>query len=326
MKNAILKALKISISELNQEIQDIIYTSNYYFGLNEPCKPYLKYNKEKKKYRKIEPSNEVRCKYCQKPIAQILQQAFERPAYCMSGWKGTNNILNASVHAGKRFTITADIEHYFPNSKTEYVECFWNILGFHGEDLKRLMNLTTFENHLPTGAPTSNILAALIHKSLFDTIYEQMQKKGITFTTYVDDITLSSDNHIANGVIKYIGKVITPHGLHLKSSKIKRFGYKGAIITGIKTTQCGKLQIPYKHSHKVIKMLENKSVENMNEEELRKLIGKIGYIQQINPDGTIKSKKRTVDRKKQCKSHFYATKRKAFKRLNEITKMKGTIK
>ena len=67
-------------------------------------------------------------------------------------------------------------------------------------------------------------------------------------------------------------------------------------------------------------MLNRKSIENMDEGELRKLIGKIGYIQQINPDGTIKSKRLTADKKTQCRPYFYVTKRKAFKRLNEITK------
>lgn len=323
MENEILNVLKVNISELRREILGIIYTSDYLFGLNKPFNPYWKYNKEKNKFRKIEPPDEIRCKYIQKPLAQILQKAFARPVYCMSGWSGTNNVINAYIHAGKKFTITADIKYYFPKTKAEYAEIFWKSLGFNGEDLDRLMNLTTFEGHLPTGAPTSNILAALIHKPLFDAIYEQMLKQGIAFTTYVDDITLSSDKHIQNGVIKYIGKVLKTHGLCLKSSKIKRFGYRGAIITGIKTTQAGKLQMPFKQGHKVIKMLKAKSIENMNEKELQKLIGKIGYIQQINPDGTIKSKNSTAEKRKQNRPYFYVTKRKAIKRLNEVIETKG---
>lgn len=304
--------------ELKNQIQVIIHKPEYAVAIKEPYDVRFEYNKEKKKVRKIEEPNDV-LKFLQKNIAAILQKYIERPVYCTSGWKGTNNILNASIHAGKRFTITLDIAHYFPNSKAKYVEKFWQNLGFSGEDLDRLMKLTTFDGHLPTGAPTSNILAALIHKPLFDVIYEKMQKQGIAFTTYVDDITLSSDNPIPNGVIKYVGSVLKTHGLHLKASKIKRFGYKGAFITGVKTTQGGKLQMPFKQGHKVIKMLQAKNIDDMNETELRELIGKIGYIQQINPDGTIKSKSTTADKTRQNRPYFYVTKRKAFKRLNQLT-------
>lgn len=307
-------------NNLMTEIQKIIQNPEYEKAIKETYEIKHKFNKDKNKLRKLEIPNDTLKEKFQRPITLALQTNIERPPYCMSAWKGTNNILNAFIHAGKRFTITADIESYFPNSKAIYVEAFWKELGFHGEDLQRLMNLTTFEGHLPTGAPTSNILAALIHKSLFDDIYLKMSEKGITFTTYVDDFTFSSINHMPNEIIKYTGSVLETHGLRLKSSKIKRFGYKGAIITGIKTTQCGKLKIPFKHSHQVIKMLERKSIEKMNEGELRKLIGKIGYVQQINPDGTIrKSKTSDTDLKNQQRPYFYETKRKAFLRLNEIT-------
>lgn len=305
--------------QLRTEILKIINQPEYDEAIRNPCNIRYIFNKEKNKLRKLEISNDTLKEKFQKPITLILQKQIERPPYCMSGWKGTNNILNSVIHAGKRFTITLDIVHYFPNSKAEYVEKFWKNQGFYGEDLHRLVNLTTFESHLPTGAPTSNILAALIHKPLFDAIYKKMQEQGIAFTTYVDDITLSSNNHIPNGIIKYIGSVLKTHGLRLKASKIKRFGYKGAFITGVKTTQSGKLKMPFRQGHKVIKMLNAKSIEKMNEEELRKLIGKIGYIQQINPDGTIKSKHIAADTKYQHRSYFYVTKQKAFKRLNQIT-------
>lgn len=309
-----------NINQLNTEILKIINQPEYAEAIREPCKIRYLFNKDKNKLRKLEISNDTLKEKFQKPITLTLQKQIERPPYCMSGWKGTNNILNASVHAGKRFTVTLDIADYFPNSKAKFVENFWKNQGFYGDELDRLVNLTTFESHLPTGAPTSNILAALIHKPLFDVIYKKMQEQGITFTTYVDDITLSSNNHIPNGVIKFIGSVLKTHGLRLNASKIKRFGYKGAFVTGVRTTQSGKLQMPFKQGHKVINMLRAKSIEEMTEEELRKLIGKIGYIQQITPSGTIKSKHLATDTKCQHRSYFYETKKKAFKCLNQITK------
>lgn len=317
MENTILNDLKISLPDFQQEVLKIIYTSDYVFGLKEPFTSYMQYIKEKDKYRKIEIPNEIRCKYIQKPLAKLLQDSFERPVYCMGVWQGTNNIQNALIHVGKKFTITLDLVQFFSKTQSKYVKSFWQTMGFHGEDLERLMNLTTYEGHLPTGAPTSNILAALIHKPLFDVIYKKMQKQGIEFTSYVDDLTYSSDNHIPSGVIKYTASVLNTHGLRLNTKKIKRFGYKGAFITGIKTTQSGKLEMPYRQGYKVIKMLKAKSIDEMNVEELQKLIGKIGYIQQINPDGTLKSTSMNKDTKK-YRPYFQTTKIRAIIRLNQI--------
>lgn len=309
-------------STLIAEMQKIIYAPEYEEAIKKPYDIWYKFDKEKGTTRKIEIPNELLKTKFQKQINCILQNSFERPIYCMSGWKGTNNIQNALTHAGKRFTVTADISHYFPNTKEEYIEQFWQNLGFKGEDLDRLIKITTYEGHLPTGASTSNILAALVHKPLYDDIYKEMQRQGISFTIYVDDITLSSDNHISNNVIGYLKQVLKTHCLHLKTSKIKRFGYKGAIITGVITTQAGKLQMPFKKGHKVVKMLIDQSIEEMNESKLLELIGNIAYIQQINPDGTVKAKQTDSNTKKQHLPYFYMTKQIAIQRLKQLRENK----
>lgn len=269
--------------------------------------PYTTYTIAKNgKRRKLEAPNKT-LKDIQKGLNGMFQERFPCPAYCFSGWKGKNNIKNAQMHVGKREVITADISHFFPNSKEDYVKQFYEELGVYGKDLELLLKLTTFKGHLPTGAPTSVTLSTLIHKKLFDTIYNNMQQHGIDFSLYVDDMTLSSNKHIPSNVIPYIKNVLAAHSLHLKSTKIKRFGYKGAHITGIRTTQAGKLQMPYKKGHEIIQMLQEIPVEQMWEPDLSTLIGKINYMQQIYP-------------KDSKNKPFQATKRKAYKRKNEILK------
>lgn len=164
------------------------------------------------------------------------------------------------------------------------------------------MSLTTYNNHLPTGAPTSTILGFLAFQPMFNKIYRKMRNNSISMTVYVDDITLSSNKHIGNWVIPYCKQVIKEYGLWLKNSKIKRFSYKQSWVTGIGINQAGKKLVPFRIDYSVVKMLREKDIEKMNLLELQKLLGKIGYIQQIAPD------------------RFVVTKQNVRKRLKEVMK------
>lgn len=263
---------------------------------------YNPYNKKiKGKFRLIEEPNDE-LKNLQKIIAFELQKNNSCPKYCFCGWKGKNNILNAKAHIGKREVITMDISHYFPNTKEKFVRRYFENCGITGEVLEWLIKATVYKEHLPTGASTSQILATLIHQPLFDIIYNSMKKQEIDFTLYVDDITLSSNTHISNNAIKYIKNVLKTHGLYLKSKKIKRFGYKLAVITGGVNKQCGRTEMPYKQGYEIIKMLKEENISQMSLEKVQKLIAKIGYIQQLHPN------------------RFKTTKQKAIKQLKKLTK------
>lgn len=261
--------------------------------------PYDKWIKGKKRYIE-EPNEEL--KVLQQIIAFELQKKYSCPIYCYSGWRGRNNVLNTKAHLGKREVITMDISHYFPNTKEKFVRKYFENCGITGEVLEWLLKATVYNGHLPTGSPTSPILATLIHQPLFDIIYNSMKKQDINFTLYVDDMTLSSNKHIPNSTIKYIRKVLKTHALFLKSKKIKRFGYKQAIITGCINKQGGITEMPYKQGYEIIKMLKEEDISQMSLEKVRKLIARIGYIQQLHPN------------------RFKATKQKAIKQLKKLTK------
>lgn len=263
---------------------------------------YNLYNKKiKGKFRLIEePCDEL--KKLQQTIAFELQSCNPCPIYCYSCYKGRNNILNAKAHAGQREVITMDISHYFPNTKEKFVRKYFENCGITGEVLEWLIKITVYKGHLPTGSPTSPILATLIHQPLFDIIYNTMKKQDINFTLYVDDMTLSSNKHIPNSTIKYIRKVLKTHALFLKSKKIKRFGYKQAIITGCINKQGGITEMPYKQGYEIIKMLKEEDISQMSLEKVQKLIAKIGYVQQLHPN------------------RFKATKQKAIKQLKKLTR------
>lgn len=274
-----LKLLDVSLEEMQQAIN----------------KGYRRYKTFKNgKFRWIEEPNDE-LKIIQQKLLLYLQNNLECPTYCTAGFKGQNNIKNAEKHRNKREVLTMDISHYFPNTQEKYVrKIFSEFIGVDDNVLNLLVKITTFNGYLPTGAATSTILSCFVHKEIFDNIFKKMKSLDIDMTVYVDDITLSTHKHISNWVISHINNSLQSHGLFLKKSKIKRYGYKHAVVTGVHIAQSGKMSAPFKIGHSAICALCDKDLKQMSLTELRKIIVKISYIQQFNPLKMIKVKKQAI--------------------------------
>lgn len=251
------------------------------------------YVQGKSKKRLIEEPNVI-LKLLLKDLKEILLEICNCPKYNMC-WIGGNNYLNAQAHAGQHAYATTDISSFFTNSKTCYVRKFFkDKLNISGEALDILEQMCTFRGHIPTGAPTSSILAFLAHKDLFDEIAQHMDKKGITFTLYVDDITLSAKHGITGDEIKFIKSVLKRHKLEIKPEKTKFYSYKKAMITGFYLAQSGKISVPDSVGHKVVSLLREKPLEDMNKKELRRLIGLINYCQTADKRSFSTTKKNAI--------------------------------
>ena len=262
------------------------------------------YVQGKTKKRLIEEPNAI-LKLLLKNLKEILFDTFDCPEYNKC-WLGGNNYINAQAHARQHAFVTTDISSFFTNSKACYVRKFFKEkLKISGEALDILVQMCTYRGHIPTGAPTSSILAFLAHKDLFDEIAQHMEEKDITFTLYVDDITLSAKHGILGKKIKFIKSVLKKHKLEIKPEKTKFFSFKKAMITGFYLAQGGKISVPDSVGYKVVSLLREKKLEDMNKKELRRVIGLINYCQTAN------------------KRSFSATKRNAIKALKRLDKKKG---
>ena len=181
-KKKLAELLRLSISEIKSIKNNI--KNNYYI------KTIQDKNSEKK--RKCEcPTGQL--KYIHKRLFTLLIR-IEPPAYLQSGIKGRSYITNAEKHLNATRLITMDIEKFFPSTK------FWHVYGFFNDILKcspdvahALTVLTTYDNHIPTGSPISQILAFYSHYGMFNAIDDFATSENLTFTCYVDDITLSGN-------------------------------------------------------------------------------------------------------------------------------------
>ena len=74
-----------------------------------------------------------------------------------------------------------------------------------------LTNLCTFDNHVPTGSPVSQLLAYYAAKPLFDELALLGKDEGVRMTCYVDDLTFSGPT-VRPAFLWKVKQVVHRHG------------------------------------------------------------------------------------------------------------------
>ena len=236
----------------------------------------FEYHDDKKIYRKFYSSEilgdshrlvEAPCKKLKHIQRRIVDSLLELdfPDYLLSV-KRHSFIDNAIVHSNARnFIIKIDISKFFPNTARDKVYKFWKRDMKMSSSVASLMtNLTTVttgvasepikkfytdngiicENHLPTGAPSSSILAYLVNEKMFDEIQQIVKQNNGIMTVYVDDITISMCNSPTDVFIS-VRKIIFSNGYRIsnKKSSIKTI-HNTVEITGLVHTRNGQTRLP----------------------------------------------------------------------------------
>lgn len=115
------------------------------------------------------------------------------PDYLTGSLKGKDAIKNASLHAGAKIVICEDIKDFFPSVTADAVYSIWQgFFNFAPEVARLLTSLCTKDGSLPQGAIASSYLANLVFWEQEWRLYEDLKGRGITYSRYVDDVTVSS--------------------------------------------------------------------------------------------------------------------------------------
>ncbi|WP_421504426.1 retron St85 family RNA-directed DNA polymerase [Erwinia rhapontici] len=99
---------------------------------------------------------------------------------------------NANPHVGSNFMLNIDLEDFFTNISSNKVYTVFNSLGYNQIISSALTRICCYQNRLPQGSPASPKLANLICIKLDYRIHGYSGMRGIIFTRYADDITLSA--------------------------------------------------------------------------------------------------------------------------------------
>ena len=268
-----------------KKLLEIFYISNYKtlenLSINKTnYKVYDIANKNKPTKRRIEEPK-IHLKKFHKRFNELLQR-IEVPEFVKAGRKGSCYVDNGKTHIDGKYFFCSDVEKFFPSSRKQKVFQFLFYDLKMGNDIASLLtNILTFDNHLPTGAPSSQLLTYWAYKKTFNDIYEKAQSMGISMTLFVDDLTFSSIKPIPDEFKSYVISRLKSEGLSVNKKKTKTYGIKQyKKTTGTVISPDNKLLVPNKLQHKIFKL---KHKPNKTEKEIMSLKGMLNSARQIEP-------------------------------------------
>lgn len=209
------------------------------FTKKEKPRPFQKKFKSRKPRQIDNPTGVL--KVIQKNVYTRILKRLVLPRNIMGGVKGCTIRDNARVHIGGKVLATIDIRSFFPSITNLHVYRIWRVhLNCSPEIASLLTQLTTFERHLPQGAPTSTLIANLVILSLDQPIRAESSRNVATYSGWVDDLAFSGDN--PRPLINTAVRRLAADGFAVSRRKVKVMGPSSQkILTG---TRLGKAPRP----------------------------------------------------------------------------------
>jgi len=138
---------------------------------------------------------------------------------------GRTLLLHAQQHIKNQTStlVRIDISSYYPSVTSFHVYYVWSVvLGCPPPIASLLTELTTFDWHLPQGAPTSSAIANIFLASIYAPICLMSEMQDLTITTWVDDLIFSG--HEARAVMETVRQILARHGFKAAPEKREILG------------------------------------------------------------------------------------------------------
>lgn len=190
------------------------------------------------------PDKEV--KVIQRRIFELLQRVM-RPVWLMSGEKGKSYIDNGKAHINGKYALTIDIRKFYDNCKRDRVYRFFAETLMTSPDVAKLLtDIVTYKGGIPTGCPTSQIIAFYAYSKMFDEIADISVSFGCVFTLFVDDMTFSSVNPFnKDQLCSLVDCTLRKYDHKPKYRKVRYYSkYKSKPVTGTIITPDNTLVAP----------------------------------------------------------------------------------
>ncbi len=163
---------------------------------------------------------------------KLQHQIFKKviyPQYIQGSISGRSYITNVRNHTKSKIVICEDISNFFPTVKADQVEkMFMRLFRFPQEVAKILTNLVTLNGCVPQGGVCSSYIANLVMWEKESVLVSRLIKTKLTYTRYVDDITVSSKSYMTkqeiSDVIASIYGMLRYYGVEPNKSKHEVLG------------------------------------------------------------------------------------------------------
>lgn len=222
-----------------------------------------------------------------------LLQRIERPEWLISGERGKCYIDNGKAHMDANYMLAVDIKKFYDNCRRDGVYRFFrNRMKTEPDVAKILTDIVTYNGGIPTGCPTSQLIAFYAYEDMFMEINKRAECYGCRFTLYVDDMTFSSVTPFPTEKLKQeIDVILRRYGHKPKYRKVKYYSKNEAKpITGTIVTSDHRLDVPNQLQKKVYDnfQLAKKLNEQQAAEETIKvtqaLMGQIQAAKDLVPE------------------------------------------
>ena len=135
-----------------------------------------------------------------------------------------NTFNAAKIHCGKKYVLKMDIKDFYSSVPYPFIEqVVKNVCKrIKNANINYYLMITTVDDKLPTGAPTSAHIANACFSPVDKRIKDYANILGISYSRYMDDLTFSCDDkYLLNLVEKYVTKTLGNFGYKLNEKKTK---------------------------------------------------------------------------------------------------------
>lgn len=189
---ATVETLALSLGVDYAELCRVHDSSNEYFKV---VTEKIKSNGSKRVIYDVDPI----LKAIHSRICNVFLKEIEYPSYLNGSIKGRDYKKNAHIHRVNRILIQEDITNFFPSISKGYIRDMWiKVFGFAPIVAEFLSELVTYEGYLVQGIKPSSFIGNLIFFDLESSIFLELEKKGIKYSRYVDDMTISCNRPMSN--------------------------------------------------------------------------------------------------------------------------------
>lgn len=157
--------------------------------------------------------------------------------------KGKNILENAIQHTGKKYILHVDIENFFPSISIKMIHEAFVKLGVTHEVSGLLSQFVTIHDMLPQGIHTSPTISNLAFYETDNEIYSYSKRNNLTYTRYVDDITISSNSSPPK--LEDINAILKNNSFNIAKEKCftSKLG-QAHFVTGLSVTDKKRPHIP----------------------------------------------------------------------------------
>lgn len=156
----------------------------------------------------------------------------KQPSYLFSPRRNRGQRDNAALHLDQQQYLTLDLKQFYPSTSDRMVRrWFVEHLGMYDDVAGLLTDLCTVDRKVSFGSPLTPVLCSLIHRPMFDQIAAICDARGLRYSIWVDDLTISG-RFVPREVLSQIRAIVRATGM--KSHRIAyRSGNRPVFITGI---------------------------------------------------------------------------------------------